>query len=149
MKFTTMNDKKDKRGTLRPDNKRLTKIGHFVRKSSLDELPQLFNILSGDMSFIGPRPLLKKYLPYYKTEERIRHSVKPGITGLAQISGRNLLSWDEKFALDMEYVNNLSFSNDLKIIAGTIPKLLKSSEIVVNDNNILVDLDVERNSKKI
>lgn len=123
-KFRTMTNKKDKDGNLLPDEERLTKFGRFLRKTSLDELPEFFNILKGDMSFIGPRPLLVEYLDYYTEEEKHRHDVRPGLTGLAQVNGRNLLSWEEKFKLDVEYVNNITFKNDIKIIFKTIKTVL-------------------------
>src|SRR5690606_19564616 len=107
IKFKTMNDKKDEKGNLLPDGKRLTKIGSFVRKTSLDEIPQLINVMIGDMSLIGPRPLLLRYLPYYTDAERIRHTVRPGITGLAQVNGRNTVGWDERIAFDIEYVKKM------------------------------------------
>ena len=122
-------NKKDKDGKLLPDEKRLTKFGKFLRKTSLDELPELFNILFGQMSFIGPRPLLVEYLDYYTEEEHHRHDVTPGLTGWAQVNGRNLVSWDKKFQLDLEYVNNLSFKMDLKVILKTIKVVLKREGI--------------------
>ena len=112
-KFRTMTDKRDKDGQLLPDDMRLTKFGRLLRKSSLDELPEMFNILKGEMSFVGPRPLLVRYLPRYSAKQRRRHEVRPGLTGYAQVNGRNLLSWDEKFALDVEYVDTISFFMDL------------------------------------
>lgn len=124
IKFKTMNDKKDSNGELLPDHKRLTKIGAFVRKTSLDEIPQLINVLKGDMSLIGPRPLLPEYLPLYNEEQMRRHEVKPGITGWAQVNGRNAISWQEKFKLDVWYVNHVNFSLDLKIVWLTIKKVL-------------------------
>lgn len=114
-KFRTMTDKKDKNGALLPDAQRLTRFGKFLRKTSLDELPEAFNILKGDMSVVGPRPLLCEYLNYYSEEEMHRHDVSPGLTGLAQVSGRNLLSWEEKFRLDLEYVEKVSFFLTLKL----------------------------------
>ncbi|MDO5980473.1 sugar transferase [Flavivirga spongiicola] len=123
IKFKSMTDKKDENGILLPDADRVTKFGTFIRKTSLDEIPQLINIIKGDMSLIGPRPLRVRYLPYYTTEEKIRHTVKPGVTGLAQISGRNLLNWDDKLAKDVEYVKKLSFSNDVSIFFKTIRKV--------------------------
>lgn len=123
-KFRTMTNKKDKQGNLLPDEKRLTKFGKFLRKTSLDELPEFFNILKGDMSFIGPRPLLVEYLDYYTEEESHRHDVRPGLTGLAQVNGRNLLSWEGRFKKDLEYVNNITFINDIKIILKTIKTVL-------------------------
>lgn len=139
-----MNDKKDDDGNLLPDAKRLTKVGSFVRKTSLDELPQLINVFIGDMSLIGPRPLLIKYLPYYKEEERLRHSVRPGITGWAQVNGRNTVKWDDRLALDVIYVKNLSFMMDVKIIWKTIMKVIKSENIVVDPESIMKNLDDER-----
>lgn len=124
IKFKTMNDKKDSNGELLPDHKRLTKVGAFVRKTSLDEIPQLINVIKGDMSLIGPRPLLPEYLPLYSKEQMRRHEVKPGITGWAQVNGRNAISWQEKFKLDVWYVNHVNFSLDLKIILLTIKKVL-------------------------
>ena len=122
IKFKTMNDKKDEYGNLLPDVKRITKIGEFIRKTSLDEIPQLLNVIKGDMSLIGPRPLLVSYLPLYNKEQVIRHNVKPGITGWAQVNGRNAITWKEKFSLDIYYVNNLSFFLDLKIFFMTLKK---------------------------
>jgi undecaprenyl phosphate N,N'-diacetylbacillosamine 1-phosphate transferase len=123
VKFKTMNEEKDREGQLLSDAERLTRIGKLVRKTSLDELPQLINILKGEMSFIGPRPLLVEYLPYYNAVEKMRHSVKPGITGWAQVNGRNLLSWDRKFELDIWYVMNQTCWLDLKIIFKTVLKV--------------------------
>ena len=124
-KFRTMTNEKDEFGNLLSDEKRLNGIGKIIRSLSLDELPQLFNVLKGDMSFIGPRPLLVKYLPRYTKEQRKRHLVKPGITGLAQVKGRNALSWREKFKYDVFYVNHLSFKLDLYIICQTVLKVIK------------------------
>jgi lipopolysaccharide/colanic/teichoic acid biosynthesis glycosyltransferase len=129
IKFKTMNDKKDKDGNLLPDAKRLTGIGKFVRKTSLDEIPQLLNVLKGDMSLVGPRPLLPEYLPLYNEEQRKRHQVKPGITGWAQVNGRNALSWEGKFEKDVDYVMNQSFRFDLKILFLTLKKVVKSEGI--------------------
>ena len=123
-KFRTMTDKRDKDGQLLPDDMRLTKFGRLLRKSSLDELPEMFNILKGEMSFVGPRPLLVRYLPRYSAKQRRRHEVRPGLTGYAQVNGRNLLSWDEKFALDVEYVDTISFFMDLKIVCKTVGSVL-------------------------
>jgi lipopolysaccharide/colanic/teichoic acid biosynthesis glycosyltransferase len=125
IKFKSMNDKKDAQGKLLPDNTRLTPVGAFVRKTSLDELPQLINVLKGDMSLVGPRPLLPKYLPLYSEEQRKRHWVTPGITGWAQINGRNSISWTEKFKLDVYYQQNISFMLDAKILFLTVLKVLK------------------------
>ena len=123
-KFRTMTDKRDASGKLLPDRERLTSFGNFLRKSSLDELPEMFCILKGDMSFIGPRPLLVEYLPYYTEREKLRHTVRPGLTGLAQASGRNTVDWDTRFELDARYVENLSFLMDLKVIAMTFKTVL-------------------------
>lgn len=129
VKFKTMNDATDGEGKLLPDEKRLTPIGKFVRKTSLDEIPQLLNVIQGDMSFVGPRPLLPEYLPLYNKEQRQRHQVKPGITGWAQVNGRNALSWQGKFEKDVEYVSKQSFIFDLKILFLTLKKVIKSEGI--------------------
>jgi len=129
IKFRTMNNKRGIDGTLLPDSERLTSIGRFVRKTSLDELPQLINVLKGDMSIVGPRPLLNEYLPLYNEEQARRHEVKPGITGWAQVNGRNTLSWAKKFELDVRYVQNQSFFLDLKILFLTINKVFKREGI--------------------
>ncbi|WP_299115575.1 sugar transferase [uncultured Winogradskyella sp.] len=129
IKFKTMNDKKDSNGNLLPDIKRLTSIGKLVRKTSLDELPQLINVLKGDMSVVGPRPLLPEYLPLYTETQRMRHKIKPGITGWAQVNGRNAISWEKKFEYDVWYVENISFLLDIKIILKTIIKVLRSENI--------------------
>lgn len=123
-KFRTMTDEKDEKGKLLPDDVRLTRFGRFLRSTSLDELPELLNILNGDMSLIGPRPLLVQYLPLYNKHQKRRHEVRPGLTGLAQVNGRNAISWEEKFNFDVEYVSNISFIDDLKIILLTIKKVL-------------------------
>lgn len=128
-KFKTMNDRKDKSGELLPDHERLTIVGKWVRKTSLDELPQLINVLKGDMSLVGPRPLLVEYLPLYNTHQKRRHEVKPGITGWAQVNGRNAISWQQKFEYDVWYVENLSFFLDLKILWLTAMKVAKSEGI--------------------
>ena len=129
IKFKTMNDKKGKNGELLPDADRLTKVGIFVRKTSLDEIPQLINVLKGDMSLIGPRPLLPEYLPLYSEVQKKRHNVKPGITGWAQVNGRNAISWKKKFEYDVWYVENLSFILDMKILFKTVVKVVKSEDI--------------------
>lgn len=129
IKFKTMNDRIDKDGNLLPDAVRLTPVGKWVRKTSLDEIPQLVNVLKGDMSLIGPRPLLVEYLPLYSEEQAKRHSVRPGITGWAQVNGRNAISWQKKFVLDVWYTQNLSFSLDLSILIKTIRKVFKSEGI--------------------
>ena len=132
-KFRSMTDARDEQGNLLPDIVRLTPLGKFLRKTSLDELPELFNVLRGDMSFIGPRPLLKEYLPYYTEEERLRHSVRPGITGLAQVNGRNLLNWDKRLALDVEYAKNLSFAMDVSVFFKTFSVVFGHTEEVAED----------------
>lgn len=129
IKFKSMTDKKDSQGNLLPDKDRITKIGGFVRKYSLDELPQLFNVLIGNMSLVGPRPLLVEYLELYSADQKRRHKVTPGITGWAQVNGRNAISWDKKLALDVWYVDNLSFLLDLKILFLTVYKVIKSEDI--------------------
>lgn len=134
-KFRTMTDERDENGELLPDSERLTKFGSFLRASSLDELPELWNILKGDMSLIGPRPLLISYLPYYTERERLRHTVRPGLTGLAQVSGRNFIEWDKRLQKDVEYVENLSFWMDLKILFLTVKTVLVKE-------NVAVDTDV-------
>ncbi|MBB1380291.1 sugar transferase [Pseudoalteromonas sp. SR43-2] len=123
MKFRSMLDAKDKHGNLLPDNERMTKFGAFLRSTSLDELPGLFNVLKGDMSLVGPRPLLVQYLPLYNSEQAKRHNVRPGITGWAQVNGRNAIGWDEKFKLDVWYVENQSFLLDMKILLLTVKKV--------------------------
>ena len=133
-KFRTMTDKRDEKGNLLPDSERLTKFGSMLRSTSLDELPEMFNILKGDMSLIGPRPLLIEYLPYYTEEERLRHSVRPGLTGLAQVSGRNYLAWDKRLAKDVEYVNHISFIMDFRIIIKTIMVVFKKEDVSVDTN---------------
>ncbi|WP_280922266.1 sugar transferase [Ammoniphilus resinae] len=143
-KFRTMTDERDENGELLPDSVRLTKFGRFLRSTSLDELPELFNILKGDMSVVGPRPLIIRYLPFYTENEKLRHSVRPGLSGLAQISGRNHLNWEERLATDIEYVTNISFYLDIKIILKTIIKAFKREGVVVIDKAPLKDLDVER-----
>lgn len=135
-KFRTMTDERDENGNLLPDNKRLTKFGKLLRATSLDELPELWNIFKGDMSIIGPRPLLVSYLPYYTEEEQLRHTVRPGLTGLAQVSGRNFLDWDNRLKKDIEYVQNLSFLMDLKVIFLTI-KVIFVKENVAEDTNFV------------
>lgn len=129
VKFKTMNDKRDAQGNLLPDEKRLTKIGRFIRSTSIDELPQLWNVLKGDMSLIGPRPLLVQYLPLYSPEQARRHEVRPGITGWAQCHGRNAISWKKKFELDIWYVDHISFHTDCKVVLTTIKKVLFREDI--------------------
>ena len=148
IKFKTMNDKRDANGKLLSDKERITKIGSFVRKASIDELPQLFNVLKGDMSFIGPRPLLEKYLPYYTDFERKRHLVRPGITGLSQVNGRNFIMWVDRIKLDVEYSENLSFNMDLKLIFQTIKNVINRKDIQTVPSEMgRVTLDVRRDPK--
>ncbi len=142
-KFRTMTDERDENGQLLPDDIRLTAFGRMLRKTSLDELPEAFNILKGDMSVVGPRPLLVEYLDYYTEEEMHRHDVTPGLTGLAQINGRNAISWEEKFAYDLEYVKNISFFFDVKIILQTVLKFVKGSDVLDGE------AQVEGNLKEI
>ncbi len=129
IKFKTMNDDRDEHGNLLPDERRLTTIGNLIRKTSMDELPQLVNVLKGDMSFVGPRPLLVEYLPLYSTAQRKRHSVKPGITGWAQVNGRNAILWQKRFEYDIWYVDHISFMLDMKILTMTILKVFKAEGI--------------------
>lgn len=133
-KFRTMTDARDKDGKLLPDKDRLTSFGKFLRSSSLDELPEFFNILKGDMSFIGPRPLLVSYLPYYTERESLRHTVRPGLTGLAQVSGRNFIDWDRRLAKDVEYVEGLSFLMDLKVLFLSVKVVLCRSDVAEDTN---------------
>lgn len=128
-KFRTMTDKRDADGNLLPDAERLTKFGKILRSTSLDELPELFNIAKGDMAIVGPRPLLTQYLPYYRSEERERHAIRPGLTGYAQVHGRNFVMWDERCALDVQYAKKITFIGDVKIILQTVIKVLKRSDI--------------------
>lgn len=137
IKFKSMNDKKDSEGNLLPDFKRMTAIGKFIRNTSLDELPQLLNVLKGDMSLVGPRPLLVSYLPLYSEEQNKRHLVKPGITGWAQVNGRNTISWDKKFEYDVWYVNHISFILDMKIYYMTFLKVIKRSDISASENTTM------------
>ncbi len=129
IKFRTMTCETDEKGAPLPDEKRLTRYGKFLRSTSLDELPELFNILKGDMSIVGPRPLLVKYLPLYNEEQRRRHNVRPGLTGLAQVNGRNLVDWQQRFAMDVEYIENITFLNDCKILFNTVAVVFKSEGI--------------------
>lgn len=141
IKFKSMNDKKDSEGNLLPDIQRLTPVGAFVRKTSLDEIPQLLNVIMGDMSLIGPRPLLVKYLPYYSQREKLRHTVRPGITGWAQVNGRNTINWDERLELDAKYVDMLSFKLDFKIIILTIKNVVNRKDIVIIPGQLFTTLD--------
>lgn len=135
-KFRTMTEAKDAEGNLLPDAERLTPFGNFLRKTSLDELPELWNILKGDMSIVGPRPLLVGYLPYYTKKEQLRHSVRPGLTGLAQVSGRNFIAWDERLAKDVEYVQNISFLTDIKILWKTVMVVLQKDDVAVETDSV-------------
>jgi undecaprenyl phosphate N,N'-diacetylbacillosamine 1-phosphate transferase len=140
-KFRTMNYNNDNSKNLLPPVKRITKLGRFLRKSSIDELPELFNILKGEMSFVGPRPLLVRYLPYYSEKENKRHLVRPGLTGLAQINGRNAISWDDKFGFDVWYVENISFKLDIKIFILTLLKVVKHEGINADPDQIVMPFD--------
>ena len=144
IKFKTMTDECDDDGNLLPDKDRLIKYGLILRKLSLDVLPQLINVIKGEMSLIGPRPLLVRYLPYYTAEERRRHSIRPGITGLAQVNGRNGLAWDDRLGLDVTYVDNMSFTLDIKILVATVLKVLKSDGVKEDVTKDMLDLDQER-----
>lgn len=145
IKFRTMSNEKDKEGKLLPDDIRLNKYGRFLRSTSLDELPELINIFIGDMSFIGPRPLLVKYLPYYTDEERKRHNVRPGLTGLSQANGRNNLNWEDRFKTDVEYINTLSLKNDIKILIDTVKTVINHSDVELN---VLEDFDEYRKNQQ-
>lgn len=147
IKFRTMTNEKDANGKFLPDDVRLIPYGRFLRKTSLDELPELINIWKGDMAIVGPRPLLTRYLPFYTEMEKKRHTVRPGLTGLAQISGRNALAWDSRLALDVKYVESISFLGDLRIILMTIVKVVKCKNVVDAGSFEMLDLDQERKSK--
>lgn len=149
IKFKTMTDERDENGALLPDSERLTKVGRFMRSTSIDELPQLVNVLIGDMALIGPRPLLKQYLPFYSEREQLRHSVRPGITGWAQIHGRNKLNWDERLELDVYYVEHISLGLDMKIAALTIKNVALRKDVSVDTSLVESYLDVERSSRNI
>lgn len=145
IKFKTMTDERDANGELLPDEARITKVGKFVRSTSIDELPQLINVLKGDMALIGPRPLLVKYLPYYTEREKLRHTVRPGISGWAQVNGRNTISWDKKLAYDVEYVENLSLMMDIRVIIKTIKNVIAREGVVLQ---AIPDLDEYRKNEK-
>ena len=149
MKFKSMTDERDAEGNLLPDIQRLTRVGAFVRKTSIDELPQLINVLKGDMALIGPRPLLPEYLPYYTEREQLRHTVRPGITGWAQVNGRNNVTWDQKLALDVYYVENLSLGMDVKVLLTTIKNVLGGKDVVVVPGTKAGKLNVERADRKL
>lgn len=146
VKFKSMTDERDEKGELLPNELRLTKVGTFIRSTSLDELPQLWNVFKGDMSLIGPRPLLPRYLPWYTEREKTRHNVRPGITGLAQVNGRNNLSWNQRLEYDAVYVENISLVNDIKILLTTVKNVFARKDIVVAPKGVF--LDDERRNKK-
>lgn len=147
VKFRTMSNKKDENGNLLPDDQRLNKYGSFLRSVSLDELPELWNILKGDMSIVGPRPLLISYIPYYTQTERMRHTVRPGLTGLAQVNGRNFVSWDKRLAYDVEYVESISMFGDIKIIFMTAIQFVKKQDVAVDTNKVEPNFAAERRAK--
>ena len=147
IKFRTMDNRKDSNGNLLPDDVRLNRYGKFLRSTSLDELPELFNILRGDMAIVGPRPLLVSYLPWYTEREQHRHDVRSGLTGLAQINGRNYIGWDERLELDVQYVENITLWTDVVIIIKTVFKIIKKQDIAVDTNKIESNLASERLSK--
>lgn len=146
-KFRTMTDARDENGNLLPDEVRLTKFGRALRATSLDELPEVFNILKGEMSVIGPRPLTIQYLPYYSEEERRRHDVRPGLSGLAQVNGRNFIDWDHRLAFDVQYVKKITFLGDLRIILQTALKFVKKEDVAVDTNKVEPNFAEERRSK--
>lgn len=148
IKFKTMTDKRDAAGCLLPDKDRITKIGRIIRKLSIDELPQLINVLKGDMAFIGPRPLLPEYIPWYTERERLRHTVRPGMSGLAQVNGRNNLSWDEKLSFDVYYVEHLTFWMDVKVIFKTIVNVLRHKNVNIIPGMRLGKLNVVREEER-
>lgn len=147
-KFRSMTDERDENGLLLPDEVRLTRFGKILRSTSLDELPELFNILKGDMSLIGPRPLLVRYLPWYTERERHRHDVRPGLTGLAQVNGRNALGWEDRFAFDLEYVDNCGLFMDLKVLGMTVGKVLRRSGTLSGADQTVADFDEYRRAQK-
>lgn len=147
IKFKTMTDECDENGELLPDSQRLTKVGRFIRSTSLDELPQLINVFKGDMALIGPRPLLPEYLPFYTEKERLRHSVRPGITGWAQVNGRNHVKWDERLMYDVYYVEHLTLAMDVTVFVKTIINVLSHKDVVVDPASLGLRLDQERSKK--
>lgn len=147
VKFRTMTNEKDSSGAFLPDDIRLIPYGKFLRKTSLDELPELWNIIKGDMAIVGPRPLLPKYLPYYTERERRRHSVRPGLTGAAQISGRNTLAWNDRLAIDVDYTENITFLRDIKIVFKTIVKVIRHAGVMDAGSFDILDLDQERKQR--
>ncbi len=148
-KFRTMRDAVDSRGNELPDGQRLHALGTFLRRTSLDELPELWNVVRGDMSLVGPRPLLVKYLPFYTDQERVRFTVRPGITGWAQVNGRNEASWDDRLRRDIWYVRNQSFLLDIKILWTTISKVVRREQVIVDARSIMLNLDEERGGTKV
>lgn len=146
-KFRTMTDERDENGELLSDAERLTKFGHFLRKTSLDELPEAFNIFKGDMSIVGPRPLLISYLPWYSEEEKHRHDVRPGLTGLAQVNGRNYVDWEKRLAMDVEYVKKITFINDFKIVIKTVLSVAKQKDVAENTRLVESNLAIERSAR--
>jgi undecaprenyl phosphate N,N'-diacetylbacillosamine 1-phosphate transferase len=146
-KFKTMNDKADSNGNLLPDAQRLTRVGIFIRRSSLDEIPQLINVIKGDMSLIGPRPLLPRYLPYYKSSEKLRHQIRPGITGWAQVNGRNVSNWNDRLEADTYYYHNLSFKLDAIIFYETIKSVISAKDTIADPDSFMDPLDIERAAK--
>ena len=147
LKFRSMTDAKDTQGRLRTDEERLTRFGRILRSTSLDELPELINIVRGDMSIVGPRPLLVRYLPYYRTQEKKRHTVRPGLTGLAQVNGRNNLGWNDRLQMDVVYVEHISFIHDVRIVMQTVAKVFKRSDISSGNELRMLDLDEERKNE--
>lgn len=148
IKFKTMNDEKDENGNLLPNKERITKLGHFLRQTSLDEIPQLINVLKGELSLIGPRPLEMRYLSLYTDEQMRRHDVKPGISGWAQVNGRNTLSWEEKFKYDLWYVDHITLSLDLKILWLTLKKIIKREGINSSNKETVIPFDIHLKNKK-
>ena len=148
VKFRSMTNERDSQGELLPDQMRITSLGRFLRRTSLDELPELINVLRGDMSVIGPRPLLMKYLPYYTQREMKRHEVRPGITGWAQVNGRNLLNWDKRLEMDVEYVETMSFGLDMRILYRTIGDVLSQSDVLEVSSETVPDFDDYRKQNK-
>ena len=151
IKFKSMADERDENGNLLPDKDRITTVGKFVRKTSIDELPQLINVLKGDMALIGPRPLLPEYLPYYTERERLRHTVRPGISGWAQVNGRNNVTWDQKLELDVYYVEHLSFWMDVRVLLSTIKNVLRAKDVNVVPSAIkgVGKLNIERTNRRL
>ncbi len=151
IKFKSMTDERDENGNLLPDKDRITPVGKFVRKTSIDELPQLINVLKGDMALIGPRPLLPEYLPYYTERERLRHTVRPGISGWAQVNGRNNVTWDQKLELDVYYVEHLSFWMDVRVLLSTIKNVLRAKDVNVVPSAIkgVGKLNIERANRRL